>query len=526
MVNLQESTVSTTSIRLVLRPAFSFGDLSGTLEEQGWLLQPGPSSSEALLPGEPEWALWKHGGGSSRIVYTFNPAVMLRVARIYDAELSAEVCGEVLRALPTLESSDLASLLDSNDDCDLLLALFAVAELEESALLDRVQALQSHSEPMVARAAARTLDILSGSETKRLLKVFVARERRNPGTSLTFPLIADVRLRRQLLRRILADNSSSSESIDACLRSAMEDPDWEVRMTAVLVAGRLEAVNVLEHLSRAEIPGTGASGLDRFDREVLHAVREWALERVSGRSGGSSRAQSDLRVQIQRCCAGAEVDRYDRVFLLTTALTEPLPDTELYPPCIEVITGEEDGRIVVPGSGIEFVWIPAVPHWLGDDRLTAVYPHPIGRVTPPDGFLIARHPLSTQLCTGGRPAHPNAGNDASRISFSDAERVLADLSVIEGLTFRLPTADQWEMAARGPDGRRFPWGIGAVRGLAPGESPWGLAHLLEGSEWARADSANGSPCACGSDHRAGCSLRLSARPDELHAVRPVIDTAS
>ena len=54
------------------------------------------------------------------------------------------------------------------------------------------------------------------------------------------------------------------------------------------------------------------------------------------------------------------------------------------------------------------------------------------------------------------PWHPDM--PVTCISWLDAAAYCAWLSVRTGLTCRLPTEDEWEKAARGVDGRTFPWG--------------------------------------------------------------------
>jgi formylglycine-generating enzyme required for sulfatase activity len=53
----------------------------------------------------------------------------------------------------------------------------------------------------------------------------------------------------------------------------------------------------------------------------------------------------------------------------------------------------------------------------------------------------------------GRGEHP-----VVLVSHGDAEAFAAWLGEVSGRRWRLPTALEWEKAARGPDGRRFPWG--------------------------------------------------------------------
>ncbi len=65
-----------------------------------------------------------------------------------------------------------------------------------------------------------------------------------------------------------------------------------------------------------------------------------------------------------------------------------------------------------------------------------------------------------------QPTHPFAPGDATEllelpafgVRMEDAVAYTAWLGNRAGLPYRLPTEDEWEKAARGTDGRRFPWG--------------------------------------------------------------------
>jgi toxoflavin biosynthesis protein ToxD len=64
-----------------------------------------------------------------------------------------------------------------------------------------------------------------------------------------------------------------------------------------------------------------------------------------------------------------------------------------------------------------------------------------------------RHAWMDQHAPPGRDDHP-----VVMVSHDDAGAYAAWLSRETGKRWRLPTEDEWEKAARGTDGRRFPWG--------------------------------------------------------------------
>lgn len=64
-----------------------------------------------------------------------------------------------------------------------------------------------------------------------------------------------------------------------------------------------------------------------------------------------------------------------------------------------------------------------------------------------------RHAWVDGAMPKGREDHP-----VVLVSAADAEAYAAWLTHETGKRWRLPTNRQWEKAARGPDGRRFPWG--------------------------------------------------------------------
>lgn len=80
------------------------------------------------------------------------------------------------------------------------------------------------------------------------------------------------------------------------------------------------------------------------------------------------------------------------------------------------------------------------PTWAGYGLI-----HPYGRTR--------RHAWTNGTWPEGRGDHP-----VVLVSHADALAYAAWLSAVTGDTWRLPTAQEWEKAARGGDGRMFPWG--------------------------------------------------------------------
>ena len=150
-------------------------------------------------------------------------------------------------------------------------------------------------------------------------------------------------------------------------------------------------------------------------------------------------------------------------------------------------TAEMSIRLLPTGALPEScVHIPAGPAWLGARNPELSAP-PRARVVVHD-FAIARTPVTLDAYAeflnalvesgevhrairhAGDPElwrqgadghfHPTdyGGNPVAGVSFRDALAYATWCGARDGLPWRLPTAEEWEKAGRGSDGRAYPWG--------------------------------------------------------------------
>jgi len=329
---LEQMSEQRTQQTIIVRPETTFARIHGALVQLGWTRAADTSVAPPIIPGEPELASWSRANHNSdeklsRISYTFNPVVYLRVLVFYGDGANARRA-EVERELPTLDSAELRKLLRSVEPREVLLGIFAARELEDTTLLDVLPPLRNHPEPAVARAAQKASEELVQLTLELGAERLREEKERHPERSVLFPRLGDAHLRRQTLRWLIHDFRESNQHIDEVLRSALVDEDWEVRASAMLAAARLGATAVGPDVARMALPPAGSLGLDETDRSILYAAHKLALAHLAGRSIKDADAPNDDHALFQdhlwQCMTGRTVHRYDRIFLFIKALTEPL----------------------------------------------------------------------------------------------------------------------------------------------------------------------------------------------------------
>jgi hypothetical protein len=194
---------------------------------------------------------------------------------------------------------------------------------------------------------------------------------------------------------------------------------------------------------------------------------------------------------------------HEKAFLYVHSLITPLPDEVMAPASLPTgIVQSADGYLL-EAAALPLCWVPPIDHWLGEELPRLPLPNPIRRVRS-GGFFITREPLASGAC-----------------DYDTALEHCRTLAARTGFEVRLPGADEWEMAARGPDGRRFPWGNNARSEQRFGESPWGVCDTVgRYSQWTAA-SQDGQVLVCGGEQWV-CAMRAPAARDSRHALRIVI----
>ena len=172
---------------------------------------------------------------------------------------------------------------------------------------------------------------------------------------------------------------------------------------------------------------------------------------------------------------------------------------------------------VVASGGLEpeLILIPAGPFLMGSDKRRD--PAASDRELPQhevylDDFYIAKHPITDAQCRRfvemtGRCSPRRDGYDVRKaehpvthVAWDDARAYCRWLSGETGKSYRLPSEAEWEKAARGTNGRIYPWGDDSpdenrcnfdmkVGGTTPigrysprGDSPYGCTDMA-GNVW-------------------------------------------
>jgi hypothetical protein len=495
---------------LVIDRGLSFAELLARLNASGWQRTADPSAPSPIIEGEPEIAEFTRG--ELRLLYTFEPASGLRVLRSAGPHCD-DALPNLASRLPSRGSEHARALLHATDTASRLLGLRMIDALDARSLIGEVAALTRDADATIAQQAMRIGVRLIAEPAAAALRAASQWKREHPDRSPLFLLTGSTHNKLQIVRWLAHNRRESNDSIDAVLRTALADPDWELRLSALVVAARLRASNLLDDVMKTALPQDTADGLNTDERRMARTIQLCAVELSQGAavpppSVAPPITRETMHAHLLRCVAGEPVAHADKVFLFLTSLVTPLPDKIDAPIALpRGIRIGEDGYLLESASGdIALCWVPPVEHWLGDELPRMRIANPIRKVSG-TGFFISR-------AMGATPERVNY--DAA---LDHCERLGAETQ----LRIRLPTCDEWEMAARGPDGRRFPWGNNARSEARFGASPWGLSDAVgRVAQWT-SNARDPDVLVCGGEKQWVCAMHEPSSRNALCAMRFVIE---
>ena len=394
------------------------------------------------------------------------------------------------------------------------------------------------------------IDHLESEPAARAALDRVAREVRErrawlPRRTVAFKDLGDARMRRQIVRWLGRDYQEASEGILETLRAALADADWEVRASAMIISARLRAQPLRAAVRETALPTAQEHGLTERDARVLVAARIISSESLaSAKPDDMDRAQvilrqlSDAPRHLVRSVLGLAVDQHDAAWLLLHSLATPNELAEPLPQPLPAGLTMREGSAWLSGL-VEMCWVSPQPHLLGGDHLQSVPSGPVRDLrehTPEGGFFMARRPLSaaTALQVGLGPFPPHPLTDAALaarladmpdpplvVTHDEALMLCEQIAARTGAVVSLPTADELECAARGTDGRRFPWGNGLERVDLRVRSPHGIERFAAPiAQWTDSRADNQVPLVMGGVHSPHCAGRSPSVA--VNAVRPVV----
>ncbi len=254
-----------------------------------------------------------------------------------------------------------------------------------------------------------------------------------------------------------------------------DDVPWTPQMKATAV---LRCAHPMAALAFADLRGANLSGMDLADSSLWKAHLEGAnlsganLRRADLRGAqltGANLAGADL---TEADLSGAELGGANlegailRGTALVSASINPAAAQSIAPPSAEL----DQGLLVEPLTGMRLAWIPGGRFQMGSPKELNESPPHLVRLS---SFWMGQTPVTNRQyecflkATGHeRPAcvHDPRFSDPDQpvvgVSHTDARAFCTWLSEASGLYVSLPTEAQWEYAARGTDGREYPWGSG------------------------------------------------------------------
>lgn len=316
--------------------------------------------------------------------------------------------------------------------------------------------------------------------------------------------------RRETVRWILHDFKELNQNIINLLKKALQDADWEVRMSAVIASARMGATELIKDIKKVEVPQTGRSGMNREERKILQGIKDASMYILKGGKidelpAGMPETKEEKRNYLLNCVKGNPVRHFHDALLLVVALADPIyPATvSSLPSAIEI----REGKYYLKQSQIELCYLPGITHFVGANEISY---HPVQVTKIEGGCFISKYPIYKDKI-------------AWKCTFEEAQAYCQEISQMENALITLPNNTSWEMAARGHNGRVYPWGLSYSENILDLESPWGLKYAVGyGGEWTNSKTTDNYVVIMGASRQMRCSEMNFVEPEGRFLFRVLI----
>jgi formylglycine-generating enzyme required for sulfatase activity len=214
----------------------------------------------------------------------------------------------------------------------------------------------------------------------------------------------------------------------------------------------------VSQMSSRDLHDAALKALKQFTADHPTLAEEGRVERLRDRIAGLAReADGIFRSRLAEAQNQLEKGLYARAMETASSALQYYPERR---PQISAFL--DRARVLLPEQGM--VKVPRVACWIGSDLRPEE--RPLRQVTLPS-FLIDKYPVTNEeyaayvALTGatppsdwseGRPPKGSGRRPVVLVAWPEA----AAYATWAGK--RLPTSEEWEVAARGTDRRKFPWG--------------------------------------------------------------------
>lgn len=265
--------------------------------------------------------------------------------------------------LRPITASEIRNLLGSSVPAQRLAGLQAAALSGDAGLMLPLLRRVGDHDPTVAAEAAKALSRLS----ERLPGAQELADATIPGAVL-FALPGWRREKLQALRW-LGSLGTATRAAEPTLVRALGDHDWEIRMTAMLAAGRLGTARLAARIAKLEMPEGVRAGLTPPESRLLLALRDACLLHLG--AGRGRRLPDGVAAAVLGDSSGLPPQH--RAFVC--ALTEPLSDELPAPPATDRVRGVCRAR----NSSMAPLWCLCQAWRTGSETSVFAHPNPCGK---------------------------------------------------------------------------------------------------------------------------------------------------